>query len=325
MKLVEKYFWAICVVVTLLGLLAPAVGAPFRPLITFLLAGILFFTGLKLDFAAAVREFRRPGLQLYVAAMVLVVLPLVAWLAARWLVPAFAVGVLIMAAMPAGMATSSLTDIVRGNAALALVVTLVSSLLCPLVVPVVIGLATGGLTEGGGAYLVRRTGFLAAILFAPLAAAWLVRRLFPALVARHREAFTGLSIVSLALLILGAMSLTSADALELLRRSPRQAVGLIVFLFGFSVVMHLIGYVMAPWRPPADKAALSITTAYVNNGLAIVFAKAFFVARFGVEAMLPSILLEVPMVLAILPVKSYLARVTSREGPPAQPAIARTV
>ncbi|MDD4891441.1 MAG: bile acid:sodium symporter [Phycisphaerae bacterium] len=312
MKFFEKYFWALAVAATLVGLFWPAVGMPFRKVALFLM-GILFFSGLKLDFAAALREFRRPAFLLYVAAMCLVVLPLGIWLLARLVLPQpFALGVLILAVMPAGVVCSSLADIARGNAALALIITLVTTALCPLIAPPIISLATGELLAGGTGRLLAQSAYLAAILFVPLAAAYLVRRFRPALVARHRDAFTGASIVFLTLVILGSMSVASNDCMQWVRSSPLEAVRLTAFLFGFSAVLHVAGYFIAPWRRPEDRAALSITAAYVNNGLGIVFSQAFFFPRFGAAAMLPSVLLEIPMTLAILPVRWYLARLRSR-------------
>ena len=57
--------------------------------------------------------------------------------------------------------------------------------------------------------------------------------------------------MALVLVILGAMSGASAQCMELFRRSPAQAAGLIVFLFGLSTVMYGVGFWLAPWRPPA--------------------------------------------------------------------------
>jgi BASS family bile acid:Na+ symporter len=322
-RFVERYFWALCVAVTLLGLLLPQAGWPFAPVKIVFLAGILFFTGLKIDFRAALAELKRPGLLAYVSLMMLVVLPLGMWGLSLLIAPRFAVGVLIVAAMPAGLAGGSLSDIIGGNAALALVVTLVTSVLCPLLVPWVIAVGTGGsaadtggLAAGGWAFLLTQALWLAAILFSPLAVAYVVRRLLPGVVARFRPTFTALSIVSLCLLILGVMSDASADFLGLLSRTPWEAVRIIGFMFLFSAVLHVAGYFLAPWRPPADRAALSINAAYVNNGLAMVFAGQFFA---GSEAVLPAVLLEIPMVLAILPLKAYLARRTKSLGPPPPP------
>jgi len=311
MKWIAQYFWAICVVVTLAGLFVPVLGWPFAPGKLAFLAGILFFTGLKMDFRAAVAELRRPGLLLYASAMMLIVLPLAMWGLAHLLVPAFAVGVLIVAAMPAGLACGSLTDIARGNVALALVATLATSLLCPLLTPWVIALG-GGSSQAGLLPIVQQALFLAAVLLVPMAAAFATRRLLPKLVARVRPALTGLSIISLSLLILGIMSEASPSFLKKLHEDPAQAAGIIGFMFLFSAVLRVAGYWLAPWRPPADRAALSIDAAYVNNGLAMVFADQFF--RAIPDAALPAVLLEIPMVLAILPVRAYLARRVKREA-----------
>ena len=221
MKLVEKWFWAICLAATLLGLFVPQSGAPLRPLIKLFLAGILFFSGLKLDFRAAGRELLRPALVVYAAAMMMIGLPLCIYGLALLALPAsLAAGVLITAAMPAGLAGSSLTDIAKGNTALALVVILITSLACPLVSPWIIKLGTGMATETGWAFFGQQVRFLAMILFLPMAAAYAVRRMFPRPVARFKGSFTGLSMISLALLILSAMSDNSADFLKMLREEP---------------------------------------------------------------------------------------------------------
>lgn len=309
MKFLERHFWILCIATTLAGLLYPPVGYPFRNVALFLM-GILFVSGLKLDFAAALREFRRPGLLLYVCAMFLVVLPGVAYLAARAVLDEqFAVGVLILVCMPAGVVTSSLTDITGGNAALALVVTLATSLLCPLVAPPLINAVTGELAHGGAQLLARQAIYLAGILFAPLTAAFFVRRHWPNLVNRHRDALTGLSILLLGAVILGAMSLAGDQCMAWVRRSPAEAVKLVGFLFGLSAMLHVAGYWIAPWRPRPDRGALSINAAYVNNALGIVFANAFFASnpKFALAA-IPSVLLEIPMTLAILPVRWHLSR-----------------
>jgi len=315
-KFVERYFWAFHVTATLLGVFAPALCAPLRPLAKVFLGGILFFTGLKLDFRAAWKELARPGLIIYAAIMMLVVLPLAVWGMALLALPEeFAAGVLIVAAMPAGLAGASLADIAKGNAALALVVTLVTSLACPLVAPWVIEMGTGQAAGAGWSFLGEQAAFLAVILFVPMAAAYLVRRTVPRTVERHRESYTGLAMISLSLLILAAVSGTSEDIISLLCEQPGRAAALAGVMVAFSALLHLAGYFLAPWRPAADRAALSVNAAYVNNGLAIVFAIEFFKPLLGAAAVLPAIFLEIPMVLAILPLRAWVTRRGRDPGP----------
>ena len=56
--------------------------------------------------------------------------------------------------------------------------------------------------------------------------------------------------------------------------------------------------------------ALSVNMAYVNNGLAIVFAVEFFKDNpaFGVAAVLPAIFLEIPMALMLVPCKRFMLK-----------------
>ena len=87
----------------------------------------------------------------------------------------------------------------------------------------------------------------------------------------------------------------------------------------FSASLHVVGYFLAPWRPVADRAALSVNAAYVNNALAIVFATEFFkpIPHLGASAVLPAILLEIPMVLMLLPLTAWVAH--RRQPRPAAP------
>lgn len=330
-KFVEKHFAILCVLAVVVGLGWPALGlrptadiiAVLERLLLPFLAGILFFTGLKLDFAAAGRELRRPALLVYLWLMLMIVLPLGMWALARAILPDFALGVLILAAMPAGMACATMSDIVRGNISLAMVLILITSLLCPITVPLLTLVVGAGDNGDAGSFLLQRAGFLAATLLSPVAAAWLVRRAAPKFVARHREKYTGLSITSLVLLIVSIMSTVSGDTINLLLDRPLRVSGLGLFIVGFTVIFYLVGFWLTPWRAMTDRAAVAICAAYVNNGLAMVFAKQFWGDR--VEVILPAILLEAPMVLAIPVVRAILARrerstgpdVTARRPPPA--------
>jgi predicted Na+-dependent transporter len=141
-----------------------------------------------------------------------------------------------------------------------------------------------------------------------------VRRLFPAAVERHRQGLTGLSILSLTLLIMAIMASVSGRFKALIGQHPWSAVGLLLFMGLFSASMHLAGYFLAPWRPVGDRAAVSINSAYVNNGLAMVFATTFF--KGNDFAVLPAIFLEIPMVLAILPLRAWVARCGPPQAPP---------
>lgn len=311
MKFIESWFGVFCVLAALAGLFMPTIGDPLSGTIKFMLGCILFFTGLKLDFAAAFHELVRPRMVIYLAMMRLIVLPIVMYQIACLLLPLpLAIGVLIVAAMPAGNACSALTDIARGNTALALVGTVATSMLCPVVTPGIIKFCCGYEANGGLIFLFEQAVFLAIILFAPLGAALLLRKFFPKPIEQQRDLWSILAMVSLFLLICGSLALVRKDFTGMIRTAPMQAAGLFAFMCFFSMLFHIVGYLMAPWRPVSDRVAVSVNIAYVNNGLAIVFAVEFFrqIPEIGAAAVLPAILLEIPMDLAIIPLKAFANR-----------------
>ena len=320
MKFIETWFWAFCVASALIGLMMPDLVMPLADGMKLMLGSILFFTGLKLDYSAAWQEIKWPGVVVYGAVVRLVALPLVMYVLAGLVLPApLAVGVLIVAAMPSGTACSSLTDVVRGNAALALVGTVVTSLACPFVVPWIIELASGQVAGGGLPFLLKQAWFLAIVLFVPLGVALLLRRIFPGQVKRRANTWSVMAMVSLFLLICVALASASDSFKALVNERPSQAVGLFVFMSVMSAGFHVTGYVMAPWRSDPDRAALSVNMAYVNNSLAIVFAMEFFqpLEALGDAAVLPAIFLEIPMALMLIPLKAWIARRRSGVGPAA--------
>jgi bile acid:Na+ symporter, BASS family len=307
-KFVERWFVVFSLGAMALGLFLPRCGYFMKDIALLWLAGILFFTGLKLDFRAAFSHLRRPGLVVYATVVTMVLFPLAVYGLARLVLPEkLAYGVVIVAAMPAGMACSSLTDISRGNTELAVTVTLVTSLACPAITPWIIKLCTG-ISGGGWGFMGRQALFLAGVLLTPMAAAFIVKRVLPATVMKFRDAYTGLAMLSLSLLILAAMSGSSEKFMTMLKENPAEGAAVFAFMVGFSALMHIAGYLMAPWRPMADRAALSVNAAYVNNGLAIVFATEFFLPKLGAAAILPAILIEVPMILAIRVLKWWMER-----------------
>jgi len=298
---VERYFWFWSVAATVLGIWLPGPFAVFRHTLVMnaFLMGILFFTCLRVDVRAVGRELRNYLFILYVAAVILLACPAAAYGATRLLAPEWTLGFLILGAVPAGMAGGALTHLCGGNASLALGVTMVTSVLCPFTIPPVVKLFSG--RETSASVLLVQVGVLMVLVFVPLAAAHAVRTLFPAAVRKHEDLLGGLSILSICFLILGAVSRNST----LVRERFDTALFVLGLTFVFSACSHAVGFLLPVGRPLADRIAVSINTAYVNNGLAIVFAMTFFADV--PEAVLPAVLLEFPMILMILPLR-WIAR-----------------
>lgn len=319
MRTVERYFWAYVVGAKLLGLAFPPLARPVlgeelagsvvdalgRLMLPFLV-GILYFTCLKMDLGEVLLHARRPLRHAYLAAMLLVVVPVLAYSAVgRW-VSGWELGILLFLAMPAGMASAALVDLCGGSAELALVTTTVTSLLCPLTVPLVVYFITGQRLQialwdwSQPLSVVRMFAMLAAVIAAPFGAAYLTRRLAPGLVERGRSAFTAMAILSLTALAFCIMAKNSDFVL-----AHAGEVGmLLVVVTGITFLLYFCGWWLLPGAPPEERLAVSVCAAYVNNGLAIVFAYQFFSA----QAALPAVLVSFPMVFSIVPLRRMARR-----------------
>lgn len=313
MRHVERLFWLICLAAIGFGLFLPVTGLWLKPYSRYCLMAILFFTYLKIDWRDVVHHVRKPLFLAYMAAIILFVLPVGIWAAAQVAVPAFTIGIVILASMPSGVAGSSLTHVAGGNAALALVGTTLTTFLAPLTIPLMVRWLGGHALGGEGTVqLLRQTEWLALVLFTPAVLAWIVRRVLPRFVERQKGRLTGMSIIALGLLILAIVATNSEPALRLARETPGRAAGLFAFMAFFSVSRHLSAFAWAFWRPWQDRVGLSINSAYVNNGLAMTFAAEFF--KDVPEAVLPSVLVEITMVLCILPLKRWARHMAGRRS-----------
>ena len=305
-RYVENYFWFWCIFCTVLGIWCPG---PFTYLqhtfvLNLFLMGILFFTCLKIDFIHIVTELRRYLFIGYLTVIILIVMPVATYAAAHFMMPEWALGFLILAAVPAGMAGGTLTDLCKGNTTLALTVTTVTSLICPFTIPPLVKYISG--RETSTSVLLAQIGTLMVLIFVPLICSQIVKKTAPKLVSAHYGNLSGLSIISLCFLILGAMSKSSDTVVNNLDK----AAILLAALFLFSAFFHIAGFFIPVGKPLGDRVAISVNMAYVNNGLAIVFAMMFF--KDEAAAVLPAVFIEFPMIIMIIPLKYISQKLKTR-------------
>jgi len=305
-----RHFWALALAMMAAGLWLPGDWTGLRPLVPVLLGGILFFTGLKVRVGAVVDELR--GAQRLrrlgaLTALKLVALPLAAWAIARVIAPEWALGVLLVTAMPAGLSAAAVTDLYRGNVALALVLTFVTSALCPLSVPLLLQ----ALDPRAGAVdpwlLAERALYIIVLLVVPFSLAQVVRRIAPQTVARHFHRWTYGAILSSCLLIFVSISANRAAWAGM-------APALLLVPLGLNALAMALGLAVGLGSrrvlPPADGAAFAFCCAWMNNGLGVAFADRFFHGQAGV--ILGPVLMQLPIIAGV----SFLGWWTRRDQDP---------
>lgn len=237
-----------------------------------LLAVIMFGMGLTLkpsDFAVV---FSRPRDVLVGCVAQFGVMPLLAWLLAKAfsLPEALALGVVLVGCCPGGTASNVITYLAGGDLALSVGVTAVSTVLAPLLTPLLVWLYVGTMVETDA------VGMLLSILYvvaAPIAAGFVVQRLFPAVTRRAAAYLPAVSTLTIAVVVALVVSHTAASLL--------QGGGVVVLVVVLHNVLGLgAGYAVASLcRLPAPKrVALSIEVGMQNSGLATTLAVTHFAA-----------------------------------------------
>lgn len=266
------------------GLFIPAMKY-LVPLNTFLLQIIFFLSCLKIDIRQLKNSFKDWKFLLLANVMMLLGFPILIWMFAQSFGDV-GLALFLLAAMPAGMTTPLLVDVVGGNQSMALALTVVTSLLAPFTIPLLFKIFYGTAVAVDALDMFRQ---LALVIFAPFVLALLVRYFFPR-VQKIGHTSKPISIFLLGLLIAGAIAHHSQEILSFARNWWQ----LFVFIGGiyvFFMILHILSYFVFWWKSHADKNTASISLTYMNFTLAIYLAAHFFPK--------PEILL--PLVFSILP------------------------
>ena len=296
-KKIEKHFGIFFITAILIGLFLPSIGIIFEPYILHFLLFILFLSCLKIDFADIITHIKRPLLLTYITFMLLIAIPTLLFFITKLINPNLAIPVLILASMPAGMATATLTDITKGKVSLALVITTTTSLLCPFTIPLLMRYLIGA-TLPVSTY--EMLTMLATIIFIPFAAAFITRKIARKQIQKTKQYYSSISILSIMPLIMGPIAKHSSYFLNNLEKVSY----IIVYLFIISATLHIIGWIMVFWLKKKEKIATSITSTYMNSSLAIVFAAKFF----GPSVILGVILYQLPWNTMLIPFRHIIKK-----------------
>ena len=295
-SLLGRRYWMLAYASFAIGVALPFDLTGLSRFIPVWLCGLMFFTGLRVTLGALAGEVasRSGALRVgFIAVFKLIVLPSVCFAIAHVLGSPWALGVLLVTAMPAGLSSPAFTDVNGGNVALALWVVLVTSLGCAATVPLLLHGATvmgATATPVAWGHVGRQAGFIAFILVGPFAIAQAVRRLSPEIVERHTEK---LSPIALCFLLAINFSATASSRDLWLATAPAELAAALAWVALGSSLALACGFAATYALPRADAIAFGTGAVYINNGLAIAFAMVFY----GDDAsvLLPAVLVVVPM------------------------------
>jgi BASS family bile acid:Na+ symporter len=301
MKIIRTIFESYLLILTtalVVALALPHVGQIFSPYTTVFLQIIFFLSALKLDLRSTLKDAKNIKPILLVNLYMLILLPALTYGLAEIFVPQFALPLLLLAAMPAGMTTMLLTEMVGGSVGLALILTMTTSLLSPITIPLVMKLLAGATVAVPVLDMFLK---LVNVIAIPFILAQIVRHFFHERIQSAFPAFKSISTLLLGLLILGIVSKES----EQIVAHIGTFVPALVVLFVFFFLHHLVGYYGIPNLTHSDRLATTVSQVYMNFTLAIFLASTYFPEP---TILIPVILAVFPWSICIIPFKAIANR-----------------
>lgn len=288
-KLIESHFWIVLLAGIVLGLFPPVdVSAP--PFVPKLLLGMMLFMAfLKIDALEVIENMKNFRLMSWITFVYMLAVPIVFYFIALIFDQEFAVAMLLLTAMPAGVATPVLTDIARGNIPLSMSLAILTQLVAPFSVPLLFWLLNISSVNINELLILKD---IAILVFVPMILSQIIKKFLPRAVERSQKFFTSFNV----LILFSFIYITISSQRGIILGNPAGVIWKLVVLYLVFIVLHIVGYMSVPHQNRESRIAVAIGSAYMNNGLAIVLAVSYFS---------PSILIL--MVLSEFPWSTLLA------------------
>lgn len=292
---IEKHFWIFLLSGIVIGLWKPVRSGipPYLPEI--LLGMMLFLVFLKIDAIEVLEKIRDFRLMIFISIIYMIIIPLVFYFSTRIFDSRLAIGILLLTAMPAGVSSPALVDILKGNISLAMSIAIVTQMIAPFTVPFLFWLI-GSKSLDLNILLIFKD--IALLVFLPMILAQLVKKYFPEVIRKNQHLFTPINVFVLFSFVYIAIS-SQRDAIVL---NPASLVLKTLTLYFVFIILHFIGYFLRKKENKQNKIAFAITSAYMNNGMAIVLASTYF----GPDILILMVLSELPWNTLLAPFKKIV-------------------
>lgn len=294
-QFIEKYFWIFSSTGLLMGLVCPIKNDSLMLLLKPFLMLMLFFVLLKTDIAYIFHLTKQYKLILFIVTMNMIGIPLLLYWIIDLFNPILAIGILLITAMPAGVTTPALTDIVKGNTALSASIVISTTIIAPFTVPLVFLMIHNDLSINS--WLLFKD--LIVLIFVPMLISQSVKKYLPKFIDAKVFLFTSINILLLSLMIFIIFSSYRSVMLGY----SLKIFWYIGFLYIIFIILHLFGFLIGLREDRKGKIAITIGSSYLNIGMAIVLAVEYFEPFILALA----VFAELPWYTLLFPYKKFLA------------------
>jgi BASS family bile acid:Na+ symporter len=259
------------VIVSMLGgILFPRFGSLFRQYPLYCLMILLFLSFLSIEIKTIWDTLKYSIVKIICLTLLkIILLPIAIYYAFRVIAPSYAVAALLLSGISTGVVAPFISNLVKGNSPLVMVMVVVTSLLIPFTLPALIKMLLG---QSVNIPLTDMIRMLALVVFIPFLLAECLRKLAPSSLPIIMKVRFPFSLILFAIVNLGIFSRYA----DFFYREPIAIITAMSTAIILSVIYCAVGISCMFKKPIEDQLAGAITLGNMNNVLIIVFASRFF-------------------------------------------------
>lgn len=259
-----------------------------------------FLSYLSIDFADVWKALKgHSGHILVFTVMKLVILPVVIYFVFYFIAPQYALSALLLTGVSAGVVSPMISNMVKGNSSLVLVVVVITSALVPFTLPALIKFVVAKEVVISFLPMLK---MLATVIFIPIIIVEIIRYLIPRLVAPILKVQFPVSVLMFALINLGVFYRYA----PFFRKEPSVIVMATVVVFILAAIYCVVGIFFFRKGPVENQLAGAVMLGNINNVLVIVFSSEFF----GPVEPLVAAMYMIPFFVLVIPLRYYRHRKT---------------
>jgi BASS family bile acid:Na+ symporter len=229
--------------------------------------------------------------------MKLAILPIIIYFVFYYVAPAYALSALLLTGVSTGVVAPMISNMVKGNSSLVLVVVVITSALAPFTLPALIKVVAA---KDVAISFLAMLKLLALVIFVPIIAVEFLRYLMPKLIAPIIKIQFPLSLVFFALINLGVFYRYA----PFFKKEPGVIIMATAVTFVLAAIYCLVGIFFFRKNTLQNQLAGAVMLGNLNNVLVIVFASEFFGP---VEPMVAAMYM-VPFFVIVIPLRYYRHR-----------------
>ena len=279
----------------LMGVLLPRIGSLFQPFVLYLMILLLFLSFLTIKMDTIYFTLKNSvGTIALLAVVKTIVLPIGVYFLFKAMCPSYALAALLLSGISTGVVAPFISNVVKANSPLVLVMVVITSLLAPFTLPAIIKILLARSVDISLFAMIR---MLCLVVFVPIFAVETLRRIKPGVIGGiMRRQFP----ISFAIFFIINMGVFSQYA-DFFYQEPATILTALAVAVILSGIYLLVGILFLLPGSLENQLAGVISLGNMNSVLIIVFASQFFGP---LEATLAA-MYHFPFFGLILPLKLY--------------------